>query len=205
MPPSCSVAVLAKAPLPGYAKTRLRTCLGDAGAARLQEELVTRAVRTALAAGVGRVRLWCAPDASHPFFRQLAAETGVALAAQTTGDLGARMLHCAAASLAAASAVILTGSDCPVMTPNYLHGAAAALADHDVVIGPAEDGGYVLLGLRRSHASLFTDMRWGDGRVLAETRQRLADLGWRYHTLATLWDLDTPADLRRWHRTMAQS
>ena len=102
-------------------------------------------------------------------------------------------------------AVILTGSDCPVMTPNYLHGAAAALADHDAVMGPAKDGGYVLLGLRRSHASLFTDMRWGGGRVLAETRQRLADLGWSYHTLATLWDVDTPAALRRWHRTLAPS
>ena len=87
-----AVAVLAKAPIPGYAKTRLIPLLGPEGAARLQGRLIERALATAVAAGIGPVTLWCAPDAEHPFFQRAPGARGVALAAQPDGDLGARML-----------------------------------------------------------------------------------------------------------------
>ncbi len=98
-----AVAVLAKAPLPGFAKTRLIPALGAERAALLQARLIEHAVATACAARIGPITLWAAPDESHPLFHAIAARLGVALARQGGGDLGARMLaaptFCAAASM----------------------------------------------------------------------------------------------------------
>ncbi|HEX2725191.1 MAG TPA: glycosyltransferase, partial [Beijerinckiaceae bacterium] len=86
------LAILAKAPIPGFAKTRLIPLLGPDGAARLQERLIERTLATALAGAVGPVTLWCAPDDSHPAFQSAARQCGVRLARQPDGDLGVRML-----------------------------------------------------------------------------------------------------------------
>jgi hypothetical protein len=84
------------------------------------------------------------------------------------------------------------------MTADYLARAFALLdGGADAVVGPAEDGGYVLLGLRRMDKRLFEDMAWGTDRVLDQTRERLAVLGWRWQELETLWDVDRPEDLER--------
>src|SRR5262249_9078082 len=87
-----AVPVLAKAPIAGFAQTRLIPVLGADGAARLQERLIERAVATACDAGLGLATLWATPDESHPAFQAIAARHGIALAAQGDGDLGARML-----------------------------------------------------------------------------------------------------------------
>mgnify|MGYP000541159985 CR=1 FL=1 len=86
----CAVAILAKAPIPGLAKTRLIPHLGAEGAAVLQAWLLQRTLSTAHAANLGPVTLWCAPDRSHPAFAEAAAQ-GVALAEQPAGDIGQRM------------------------------------------------------------------------------------------------------------------
>jgi rSAM/selenodomain-associated transferase 1 len=190
-----AVAVLAKAPLPGFAKTRLIPALGAEGAARLQARLTEHAVATACAAGVGPVTIWAVPDTTHPIFQALAARTGIALAQQVDGDLGARML---AASVAAGGPCLVIGTDCPALTAAHLRAAAAALrAGSDVVVLPAEDGGYVLIGTRMPEPGLFTDMRWSVPDVMAETRRRLERLGRRWREPFTLWDLDQPDDLPR--------
>ncbi len=93
-----AVAVLAKAPLPGFAKTRLIPALGAERAALLQARLIEHAVATACAARIGPITLWAAPDESHPLFHAIAARLGVALARQGGGDLGARMLAAIAAA-----------------------------------------------------------------------------------------------------------
>ncbi len=192
------MAVLAKAPVPGLAKTRLIPALGPQGAARLQRRLTRAAVQTALDAGLGPVTLWCAPDVRHRFFRALYRTTGVACHAQPAGDLGARMLaaftlHCAQCPL------LLTGTDCPPLTPARLRRAARALLDgEEAVFYPAEDGGYVLVGLRRPQAALFSDVAWGTATVMAQTRERAHAAGLRLCELETLWDVDLPADLLRW-------
>jgi hypothetical protein len=189
-----AVAVLAKAPLPGFAKTRLIPLLGPERAARLQAQLIVRAVATASAAAIGPVTVWAAPDAAHACFRALAAR-GIALACQCDGDLGQRMLTAIAA---ADGPALVIGTDCPALTAEHLGLAADALrGGRDVVVCPAEDGGYVLIGMRSPHSELFEDMPWSSADVLAETRRRL-----RRHRLAwlepvTLWDLDRPEDLPR--------
>lgn len=98
-------------------------------------------------------------------------------------------------ALRRAPAAVLIGSDCPGYSAAYLCSAFTALATHDAVLGPAHDGGYVLIGLRRIDPSLFAAIPWGTGDVLAHTRTRLAALGWHWHELATQHDIDRPEDL----------
>jgi hypothetical protein len=187
------IAVLAKAPIAGYAKTRLAPRLGLQGAARLQERLVDRALATAAAARIGTVVLWCAPDDSHPALRALARRHGAAVRVQPAGDLGARML-----AAAQDGPTLVIGADCPALAPGHLRVAVDALArGDDAVLIPAEDGGYVLIGLAAPQPAVFTDIEWGSDRVLAQTRARLAAAGLRWSELPALWDLDRPEDLDR--------
>ena len=190
-----AIAILAKAPIPGFAKTRLIPALGEAGAAALQARLTERAVAAATAAGTGPVTLWAAPDARHPAFVELAARFGASLAGQAEGDLGARML----AALAAVNGpALVIGTDCPVLTAEHLRAAADVLRKGtDVAVIPAEDGGYALIGMRAPYPELFADMGWSSAGVMDETRRRLAQLGLTWREPATLWDVDVPEDLAR--------
>jgi rSAM/selenodomain-associated transferase 1 len=194
--PEAAVAVLAKAPVPGYAKTRLVPLLGPERAARLQQKLIERALATAVAAGIGPVTLWCAPDDAHPFFREAAGRHGVVLAVQPEGDLGARMLAAFRARPAGA-ALVLIGADCPALGPHDLKEAAELLAEADVVIAPAEDGGYGLIAMRRPIPELFEGMPWGTGDVARLTRERAGGGGLRLRELRTIWDVDTASDFAR--------
>jgi uncharacterized protein len=190
-----AVAVLAKAPVAGLAKTRLIPLLGAVGAARLQARLTERAVATASEAAIGPVTVWAAPDPAHPVFLAIKARSGIALARQCDGDLGARMLEAIAA---ADGPALVIGTDCPALTPTHLRGAADILRNGtDVVVCPAEDGGYALIGMRTPEPALFADMRWGTPEVMAETRRRLRARGLSWHEPVTLWDVDLPADLER--------
>jgi len=194
-PKDVAIAILAKAPLPGLAKTRLAPVLGGDGAANLQARFIARTVTTAQSAAVGPVTLWVAPDLDHPALQAIAAPLGVALRAQPEGDLGARMM---AAVEAANGPAIVVGTDCPALTPEHLRAAARALVDGiDVVIIPVDDGGYGLIGMRRPQPALFEGMTWSTSSVMAETRRRLIRLGLSWREPARLWDVDVPADLSR--------
>jgi rSAM/selenodomain-associated transferase 1 len=187
---------MAKAPVAGQAKTRLIPLLGATGAARLQGWLLEHAVTTAAAAGLGPVALWCAGQPDHVDFLRCLGSGRVSLQVQPEGDIGVRMLAAAAAAKSS-TGVLIIGTDCPVLTPALLREAAAALNGHDAVVFPAEDGGYVLIGMRRPASELFAGIEWSTGRVMAQTRERLAGLGWSWAEPATLWDVDRPADYER--------
>jgi rSAM/selenodomain-associated transferase 1 len=190
-----TIAVLAKAPIPGLAKTRLAPTLGAKGAAALQERLTARAVATAAAAGVGPVCLWATPDASHRSFRDCAEQHRLTLAQQPDVDLGLRML---AALAAARGPALVIGTDCPALTSAHLQSAAAHLrAGIDAVLIAADDGGYVLIGMREPQTALFTGMRWGSDAVAAETRRRMAQAGLSWREPARLWDVDRAEDVAR--------
>lgn len=199
------IAVLAKAPIAGLAKTRLIPDLGPQGAARLQRLLTRSAVRCAMDAELGPVTLWCTPHAQHPFFVALQCTTRIACLVQPSGDLGARMhtafrLHCTQGPL------LLIGTDCPALRPSHLRKAARALSDgEDAVFYPAEDGGYVLVGLRQPQPALFAGMRWSTTDVMSETRARAQSQGLRVREFETLWDVDRPTDLARLQRCWAAS
>jgi rSAM/selenodomain-associated transferase 1 len=194
-PEPVALAVLARAPVAGSAKTRLIPALGADGAAALQQRLIERTVATACTAAIGPVTVWTTPTAPHPCFTALASRHPIALAAQPDGDLGARML---AACEAAGGPALVIGTDCPVLTPALLQQAAQVLRDGtDVVVIPAEDGGYVLIGSRRPQPGLFAGMTWSTDSVMAETRRRLSQHGLTWQEPALLWDVDRPEDIAR--------
>jgi len=191
----CTVIVMAKAPVAGFAKTRLIPALGAGGAAALAERLLDHAVAQALAASLGPVQVCCAPDTDHPVFARLATLAGLALSCQAEGDLGARMAQALDRALAVNQRVLLIGSDAPALDSAMLQRAALALDGVDAVFVPALDGGCALVGLRRPAPSLFDNMVWSTATVMAETRQRLATAGLRHVELPPLADIDDPADL----------
>jgi rSAM/selenodomain-associated transferase 1 len=193
---STRIAVMAKAPRAGHAKTRLAPALGANGAAALAALLLDHAVAQATAAALGPVTLWGTPDADHPAFERARVDHGVALAVQCDGDLGARMAHVFDASFAAAgSPLLLMGSDAPGLVSALLRDAAHALIEHDAVLVPALDGGYALLGLRSPAPWLFDAMPWSTPRVMAETRTRIAAAGLHHVELPAVADIDLPGDL----------
>jgi uncharacterized protein len=164
----------------------------------LQERLTELAVTTALTANVGPVTLWCAPDSTHTTFLKLVARMRIALKPQPEGDLGARM--CAATAACNGPALVI-GTDCPALTEVHIRGAANALRDDaDVILIPAEDGGYVLIGTRKAHPALFADIHWGTKTVLAETRARIIGLRLVLAERPPLWDVDTENDIARLER-----
>jgi uncharacterized protein len=193
-----AVAILAKAPVPGFAKTRLIPMLGPDGAAALQAALIARAAATACAAGIGPVTLWGAPDETDPAFAALTSG-GLALARQGDGDLGTRML----AALAAANGpALVIGTDCPVLSAADLRTAAGVLrGGTDVVVFPADDGGYVLIGARRPEPTIFSAMHWSTPEVMEETRRRLRQFGLTWQEPVALWDVDLPQDVDRLRRS----
>jgi uncharacterized protein len=192
--PDVEVVLMARAPEPGRAKTRLVPRLGAEGAARLHAALVRHALREIAASGLPAA-LSCAPDSRQPFFAECAAEFDVRLTDQSDGDLGARM---AAVFEGAERPTLLMGSDCPAIDASLLRRCAAALSEGaNAVFLPAEDGGYGLVGLRRPIPEIFTDMPWGGPNVMSETRRRLRMLGIAHVEIAEIWDVDRPEDLDR--------
>jgi hypothetical protein len=196
-PNPTAIAILAKAPIPGLTKTRLIPTIGAHAAAVLQERLTERAIETATAADIGPVTLWCTPDISHPSFQDLALLFPFVLKQQPEDNLGARMLGAIAANN---GPTLVIGTDCPALAAEHLRNAALALEDTDVVLIPAEDGGYVLIGMRAVHEELFSGIAWGTSSVLAETHARISSLGLKATELPALWDIDTEADLARFER-----
>lgn len=193
--PDKALLVFARAPQAGTAKTRLIPALGAEGAAALHAGLVERTLQTACD-GDADVQLWCHPDPQHAFFRYCVDRFPVGLHGQAGDDLGGRMAHALSLALSRHDHAVLIGTDCPALTASDLEAAFSALAGGtDVVLGPAADGGYYLVGLRRACDDIFVDIDWGSAQVLSQTKARLRQSGLNYHLLETRRDLDTPRDL----------
>ncbi len=183
-----AVLVFSRAPVPGRVKRRLVPSLGAWRAARLHLRLTRHALRTAAAAACGPVELHLTQR--HALFPKRELQKGA--------NLGERMQRALARALRRHRGAILVGSDCPALRAADVRRAARLLAGGcDVVLGPAEDGGYVLIGVRRVSPRLFDGIAWGTPGVYAATAQRLAAMGYRWSTLRPLWDVDRPADLQR--------
>jgi len=200
-PSPVTLQVFAKDPLPGTVKTRLARAIGAAEAAAHYVRFVERTLATAVAARaagiVDHVELWCAPDVDAPAFVAWRDRYDVKLMNQTGDDLGAKMRNALQAAIAGGSRAILIGTDCPALDLPYLAEAVAALDDHGVVFGPAEDGGYVLIGLARA-IDAFSGIPWSSAGTMAATRAKLEAQDVHWHELPTLWDVDAASDLARW-------
>lgn len=198
---SAALVMFAKAPIPGQVKTRLSPALTEDEAATLHGSFVLDTLeRTKAATGKFKLPidrfLACAPSSSHVFFRIMEARHGVTLLDQQGDDLGARM-HQTFATLFAQGyqRVCLVGTDVPSLPLAYYRDAVEALTRHDLVIGPASDGGYYLIGLTQPRPELFTDIPWSTDRVMALTQQKAVGAGLNIAILPTWRDVDTIDDL----------
>jgi rSAM/selenodomain-associated transferase 1 len=205
---STAVLVFTKAPQPGVSKTRLIPALGADEAAAAHEMLALRTLDMTRDLGVAgedhQVSLWGA--APHPALDLWSDQFALPLHLQAAGDLGQKMLHGFASALdAGADQAVLIGSDCPAMTAEYIRQACAALRASDLVLGPAEDGGYVLIGCKQVYAELFANIPWGSDKVLARTLEQAEQLELSVTLLATLWDVDRPEDWARFQRMTIDS
>ena len=201
-----TLLIFAKDPVAGEVKTRLAATLGAEGAATLHRKLAERTLALAIEARktgvVERVVLCCSPDATRSAFVEWRTRYGVELTAQLGDDLGARMRAAFDEALARGAPALLIGTDCPALDVGCLGQAAAALARHDAVFVPAEDGGYVLIGLARP-LDAFGGIAWGTADVMATTRAKLMAARATWRELPALWDIDCPQDVVRWERFAA--
>lgn len=187
------IALFAKYPRAGEAKTRLAPLLGEQGAAEVHRKLVERTLATMRESGLPfAVHFAGAPR--EDFAAWLGED--VPLFEQGDGDLGARLARVAAPA-------ILLGADIPALRAEHLAAAAAAMQDVPAVIGPANDGGYYLLGFTIEMPFLWRDMPWGTETVRERTEARLAEHKVPYRLLAELDDCDRPEDLQQWPELLA--
>ena len=193
---ACKIIVFAKAPVAGFAKTRLARVIGDEAAAALASRMLSETVAQAVAAAVGPVEICCAPDTSHAQFSIEQARHNVALTAQGDGDLGARMSRAFERALSGYHSAIIIGTDAPDLQAKHLQEAAKALTTHDAVFAPAHDGGYVMVGLSRAMPSLFEGVAWSTSAVMAQTREKLLSLNANCFELPAFFDIDEASDLQ---------
>ena len=189
--------VFAREPRRGQVKTRLIPELGEDKATRMYHRMLEHTLEQGSALADCQLELWCdwtGDDCSDCL--RLARQYTFALHRQTGGDLGERMGFALKAALESSNQVILIGSDCPEYSTAYLTRAFDALMQHDVVLGPAFDGGYVLIGMSRYVADLFTGIPWGSNQVLDLTRERIYEAGLNLYELPVVRDVDMPEDIK---------
>lgn len=193
-----TVIVFARVPALGKVKTRLAAHVGDDRALALYRRMLAHSLRVARDSGRAVELCIAGADVEGECAAQ-ARDHGARLTAQIGHDLGARMRGALERVLQdGGGPAVLIGCDCPALAVEDLLAAFAALGGHDAVFSPTEDGGYVLVGLRRALAGLFEGPQWGTSQVMAQTRARLAASGAPWHELRTLWDVDRVEDLARW-------
>lgn len=194
--PQGRILFFAKTPVAGRVKTRLQPVLGEEGALALHRRLIRFGWQQLQCSAQAPMQLWASAEGGQDFFSQLAGVQHIHQ--QVGGDLGARMHHATQAALADAEFVVVVGADCPSVDGAYVAQALSLLAAGEpVVLGPAEDGGYVLVGLRAPTPAVFHDISWGQPQVMAQTRQRLRQAGITWRELPLRWDVDRPEDLAR--------
>jgi len=194
---SC-LQIFTKAPVPGQVKTRLQPTLSPQECAHLHKWLLLQTLQVASNSSQDNIQLWCYPTTQDDFFAEMQQQFQLELRAQHGHDLGERMLNALNLGVRDNDAVILIGSDCPFFSANYINEALTLLeSDLDMVIGPAKDGGFVLVATNKPlPQELFEGIAWGERSVLKETLKRAKDNKIQYETLQPLQDIDRPEDLK---------
>jgi len=208
--PPATVVLLTRFPRIGEVKTRIAEKLGDDYARDLHDRLARHTLRRLLALqACGEAHIEVRTDAAfHGAVRDWLGK-GPGIRYQGEGDLGEKIANAFAGNFSArTSKVVVVGSDCPELESRHLREALTALDTHDVVLGPATDGGYYLVGLTRTAGSaalrpLFADMPWGTSDVLVQTIHAAENTGLTVAVLAELADVDRPEDVEAAERHLA--
>ncbi|MCC2545139.1 TIGR04282 family arsenosugar biosynthesis glycosyltransferase [Hymenobacter sp. BT175] len=192
--------IFARHPEPGRVKTRLAAGVGDEKALEVYRLLLDR-TQLAVTNCRAQATVWLAAPAQLPAAPDTPLWPGFEHRQQVAGDLGEKMRAAFQAAFdQSATAVVIIGTDCPQLTDGHLREAFGALLTHDVVLGPAADGGYYLLGMRRMQPAFFAGKRWSTESVLADTLADAQRLQLKVKLLPELLDIDTAADLAAWEQ-----
>jgi len=193
--------VLSKAPIAGLVKTRLIPALGEQGACDVYKQLLTR-LRESLSEVLAdtpltsQVALWIAGDSDHEAFKSWSS-LATFYQQPSAGDLGERMALAVQSSLARGCIPILIGVDVPDLDKKYLKNCLTQFKKYDLVISPAEDGGYGLLGMTQFYSALFVNKFWGSDTVFQSTKSDIEKLKINTAYLLKVWDVDEVADVER--------
>jgi rSAM/selenodomain-associated transferase 1 len=199
------VIQFAKWPVLGNVKTRLAHAIGDQKALQVHMTLMDEVLNKLTAAkydGIADIELWLNEiPAAQGLMRntlKLAKNERIFCKIQKGNDLGDKMADAMISSLETYKKVIIVGSDCPNISTKTLKEASECLNKTDIVLGPAEDGGYVLIGASNFNAEIFNDVAWGKGKVFEKTIENIKKLNFTYSILSESWDVDDLADYERW-------
>ena len=187
--------LFAKAPVPGQVKTRMAPSLSPQRSAALASLMLTHSLSTISTVWPGRVVLTVSPDSSHPVFQHLNCIHSIEFSVQIDSDLGGRMAHVLAQGVQDSGAAVVMGCDVPYFDGSLLVRAHDMLEQGLDVVGPAEDGGFYLLGLHHFDTAIFRDIQWGTSSVLQDVNSRAEQVGMTLSRIATLRDIDNWSDL----------
>ncbi|MFH0976279.1 MAG: TIGR04283 family arsenosugar biosynthesis glycosyltransferase [Spirochaetota bacterium] len=200
-----TLIIFTRYPEPGKVKTRLIPSLGRFGAARLQREM-TRHILAVAVSHPDKVKVELHYDGGDEAVMRALYGNDLSMRPQTGNGLGERMSQAFQSAFAnGALRVALTGSDCPFITDAIISEAFEQLNSHDCVLGPAEDGGYYLIGLVKPAEVLFEPLPWGTDSVLKETLERAEKAGINYTLLKMLPDIDRPEDICLWKEVVHEA
>lgn len=191
--------IFTRAPLLGRVKTRLAAELGDEQALTIYESLARRTIEATSQSAAWHTTIQVDPPDAERIVREWLG-AALELRAQADGDLGERMRAAVAEAKAdGASRVVVIGTDCPDVNADVVSDAFARLDRADVVLGPAVDGGYYLIGVHEPHRLLFASIPWSSPETTAATLRAARTAGLRVELLPVLSDVDTAADWRAWN------
>ncbi|MEO7300080.1 MAG: TIGR04282 family arsenosugar biosynthesis glycosyltransferase [Verrucomicrobiota bacterium] len=195
---TAKLIIFAKAPRPGQVKSRLASSIGEIAACEAYQK-ITRLLLDNLH-GLENVEIRFAPDEAESEMRKWLGH-GYEYAPQGSGDLGERLQRAFQENFSAGNQrVIVIGSDCPYVTKQDIEAAANALTLKDVVLGPANDGGYWLMGLRKPQPALFQEIPWSSEKVLETTLIRISEAQLSFQLLHKLHDIDVAEDWQKFLR-----
>ena len=190
--------VFTRSPVLGEVKTRLQPEFSAEQSLKLHKHMLLNTLSMSEKLPGFDVELCCSPNRNTLFFLECENRFPITLSNQQGDDLGERMAFSFSVALQSYDKVVIVGTDCPELNEDYIKQAFNALDEVDIVIGPAEDGGYVLMGLRKFSLKLFSDFSWGSNTVLAQTRKVINELSWSYKELDIMHDVDRAEDLHRY-------
>jgi len=190
--------IFTKSPVLGEVKTRLQPDYSLEESLKIHKKLLLNTLELTKKLDGIDVDLCCTPDRNTSFFLNCENNFPIQLSNQEGVDLGERMAFSLSVTLQTYEKVVVIGTDCPDIDEGYIQQAFDALSDVDAVIGPAADGGYVLLGLKQFSPNIFKDISWSKDSVFKQTQDALNHLGWSLHKLETKYDVDRPEDLYRY-------
>lgn len=193
------ILLFAKAPTPGTVNTRLIPDIGTQAATKLQHDLIHQRLAMLKDADLCKVYLMCAPDTRHDCFVQCQQQYPIVLSEQIGSDLGERMLNGIQHALTQFKYCIVIGTDAPALDKIIISQAIDVLHKNmEVVFVPAEDGGYVLVGMQYAYDFLFQQITWGSAAVMQQSRDTLDLHHVSYQELSTCWDIDRLDDYQRY-------